>query len=143
MDLEVMKTDSSGDVYIAGDFVGPVNFGGTHVTSAGKEDAFIVKLSGVDGSVVWVKTFGGTGDDGVYGMALDASDNMIATGYFEDTVDFGVAGGSGMTSNGGTDMFYMKLSGSDGETMWAKKKGDTLDDYGKNVAVDAAGDAIV
>lgn len=141
MELEVVKTDSSGDVYIGGEFAGPVNFGGTHVVSNGKEDAYIVKLSGVDGSVIWVRTFGGSGDDGVYGMDLDASDNIIATGYFEDEVGFGLGGT--MTSFGEEDMFYMKISGETGLTTWAKKKGDTSNDYGMSVAVDAAGDALV
>merc|ERR1719240_581021 len=48
-----------------------------------------------------------------------------------------------MTSAGGTDVFYMKISGSDGQTTWAKKKGSTADDYGKDVAIDAAGDPVV
>lgn len=141
MDLEAIKTDSSGDVYIAGDFEGPVNFGGTHVVSNGKEDAFIVKLSGVDGSVIWVRTFGGTGDDGVYGIDIDASDNVFATGYFEGEVAFGMGGT--MTSAGGTDVFYMKISGSDGSSLLAKKKGGVDDDYGKGIAIDAEGNMLV
>lgn len=145
MDLSSVKTDSSGDVYIAGDFVGPVNFGGTKVVSNGGWDPFVVKLSGVDGSVIWVKTFGGTGDDMLRGIAIDRADNIIAVGQFEGQVNFGVGGSGqgGMNSNGDDDIFYMKISGSDGTTMWAKKKGGTQEDRAYGVAVDSSGDAAI
>lgn len=141
MDLKAIKTDSSGDVYIAGEFEGPVNFGGTHVVSNGDEDAFIVKLSGVDGSVIWVETFGGTGDDGISGIDIDADDNVFATGYFEDTVAFGLGGT--MTSAGKKDAFFMKISGSDGSTLLAKKKGGIEDDYATGIAIDTDGNMLV
>jgi predicted Rdx family selenoprotein len=68
-----VATDSSGNVYLAGDFPGAtITIGITTLTNSGSgtSDTFLVKLSST-GSVVWVRQWGGsTGDDKMYGTAV-------------------------------------------------------------------------
>ena len=52
-------------------------------------------------------TFGGTGGEYSYGVAVDGSGNVYATGYFQGTVDFG---GGDVKCNGSVDAFVSKLS---------------------------------
>src|SRR5262245_35754739 len=60
--------DQSGNIYLAGKFESAVDFdpgpGVATYSSAGQGDIFISKWS-AGGSLLWIKTIGGTGDDGV------------------------------------------------------------------------------
>ena len=48
--------------------------------------------------------------DRVADIVLDASGNILSTGYFQDTVDFDPGGGSfSIISNGSLDCFVQKL----------------------------------
>lgn len=66
----------------------------------------MVKLSGSDGSHLWSRRFGSNLDDDGNSLAVDASGNVLVTGFFRNTVDFG---GGGLTSAGSTDIFLLKL----------------------------------
>ena len=98
--------NTSGNATITGEFQGTVSFGGAALVSAGGQDAFVVKLSGLDGSHLWSERFGGSSTDSGRSVAEDASGNAIVTGSFRDTVDFG---GGALTSAGGADVFVVKL----------------------------------
>jgi hypothetical protein len=99
-----------------------------------KYDAKIVKYDGLNGAVLWEKTFAGPGDgdDMFYALALDAAGDAIATGFTFDTT-------------GDNDWNTVKYRGSDGAILWAKRFGGSgnLSDISVAVAVDAAGNAIV
>src|SRR5439155_11265907 len=101
-----IAVDGNGDVVVAGDFSGTVDFGGGLLTSAGTKDIFVAKYSGADGSHQWSKRYGGTGDDHASGVTLDNGGNVGLTGSFKGTVDFG--GGALITP--GADMFVAKYS---------------------------------
>ena len=84
-------------------------------------------------------TFGGTGTDYSYGVAVDGSGNVYATGYFEGTVDFGAGD---VTSAGGRDGFVTKYNAA-GVHQWTNTFGSDLDAAGQGVAVDSAGNVYV
>lgn len=63
-----IAVDGSNNVYIGG-----------YATSAGNTDAIVLKLDS-SGNVLWQKRIGGTGDDRVYGISLDSSNNLYAVG---------------------------------------------------------------
>ena len=72
---------ADGSVYTTGNYSGTANFnpGGTfNLTSAGGDDVYVSKLDS-SGNFVWAKSFGGSGYDDVYGVALSPADGSIYT----------------------------------------------------------------
>jgi hypothetical protein len=108
------------------------------VVSAGGYDAFLVKLDS-DGNLVWRKQFG----DDTYqygdGVATDASDNVIVTGRYSGTIDFGKGP---LTSAGDYDVFIAKYDASGG-AVWSMGFGDAGLQTGTAVAADAQGNVFV
>jgi hypothetical protein len=82
-----------------------VDFGGGPLTSDGN-DIFVAKYKEVEGSHLWSARFGGANSDLGNSVAVDANRNVVVTGSFRDTVDFG---GGPLTSVGGSDIFLVKL----------------------------------
>ncbi|MBA4811897.1 MAG: SBBP repeat-containing protein, partial [Acidimicrobiales bacterium] len=133
-----VTVDGSGNVYVTGWFTGTVDFGAGDVTSAGAYDVFVTKRNAA-GAHQWTTTFGGTGNDDGYGVAVDGSGNVHVTGYFSNTVDFGAGD---VTSNGSSDAFITKLNAA-GVHQWTTTLGGTGDDRPHSVAVDSAGNVHV
>jgi hypothetical protein len=136
---QAVAVDASGNVIVAGKFLGTVNFGGNNLTSAGNNDIFIAKLAAADGSHVWSMRFGGSADDEATGVAVNSLNSIALTGTSQGNIDFG---GGTITSAGGPDIFVVKLS-SAGTHTWSKLFGDSGAQYGKAVAIDGTGDVIV
>jgi len=134
--------DASGNVYTTGFFQWTVDFdpgaGTADLTSVRGSDVFVQKLD-ASGNFLWAKSFGGYSDDYGYSIAVDASENVYTTGYFERTVDFdpGV-GTANLTSVGARDVFVQKLDVS-GNFLWAKSFGGSSYDIGHSIKVDASG----
>jgi hypothetical protein len=102
-----VAVDSSDNVLVTGSFGGTADFGGTSLTSTGGLDIFVAKYAAATGATLWLKGYGGLlGDEG-FGLAADAANNVIVTGYFSDVVNFG---GGPLTSTGGFDTFVLKLT---------------------------------
>jgi len=135
---KAITTDGSGNVLVGGSFTGTVDLGGGALSSGGMDDAFLAKYL-ADGTPVWSRRMGGTGNDGVTGIAVDRSGNAFVTGYFQNAVDFG---GGALSSAGLNDIFVAKYSATNG-FLWAKRFGSTGDDEGFGVAVDGNGDVLV
>ena len=97
--------DASGNIIIAGYFEGAVDFGGGTLTSAGAYDAFVAKFS-PEGTHLWSDSFGDSQEQYSFGVAADNSGDVIITGFFAGSVDFG----SGvLTSAGLYDIFIAKF----------------------------------
>ncbi len=123
-----IAVDAVGDVFVVGMFENTVNFGGSPLTSAGSEDIFIAKYSGIDGSHLWSRRMGGASIDDAAAVAVDGAD-VVVTGYFAGaggsvpgggSVDFG---GGPLTSGGAADMFLAKYSGVNGAHIWSERFG--------------------
>jgi hypothetical protein len=101
---------NSGIVNAVGLFNGTADFdpgpGIDNRTSQGGQEAFVIRLTS-DGTYIGSDVFGSTGHDRAYEVIVDSACNVYATGYFSGTVDFG--NGEVRTSNGGTDIFIMKI----------------------------------
>lgn len=72
-------------------------------------------------------------------MAIDAAGDVIVTGSFQGTCDFG---GVQLTSASGYDAFVLKLDAG-GQTKWAKALGGVGYDAGQAVAVTPAGNLVL
>jgi hypothetical protein len=101
-------------------------------------------LSGVRAQTLeWARSFGSAGSDIVFSIALDASGNTYATGYFSDTVDFDPGVGVlELASNGLADIFVLKLDAG-GHLEWAKSVGAAENDFGYFLALDPSNSVYV
>jgi hypothetical protein len=131
--------DGSNNMIMTGNFYGTVDFGGGALTSEGEQDIYLVKFDAA-GNHIWSDRFG-TVDEQQHAIkvATDGSDNVILTGEFEGTVDFG---GGGITSAGSYDVYVAKFDAA-GNHMWSQCFGDTSVQWGRGVATDGNGNVIV
>jgi len=135
-----VAVDGSGNVVVTGYYSGTVNFGGGSLSSInGGTDIFVAKYSS-SGGYVWAKSYGGSSIDMAKAIAVDHSGNVVVTGYYQGTANFG---GGSWTSAGGNDIFVAKYASADGSPIWAKTFGSTTSDYGYGVAVDGSDNVLV
>lgn len=108
--LAGLATDSSGNVYLAGNFRDSISLGSWTLNSNGGSDAFVFKLN-PDGQVLWGYNFGAAADDSATTLTADYAGNVYLAGKFQGTADF--APGSlvrSATSTAGTpSAFLLKL----------------------------------
>jgi hypothetical protein len=83
-----------------------MDFGGTTTTSYGGWDIFAAKYDRL-GNFQWVKTGGGTGDDGAFRMAVDSAGNCYVAGWFQGTATIGT---NVLSAQGYRDSFVARLS---------------------------------
>ncbi|MDB4944831.1 MAG: hypothetical protein JWP97_4365 [Labilithrix sp.] len=133
-----VATDAAGNVVVAGNFSGTIDFGGGPLVSAGSWDIFVAKLDAA-GNHLWSKRFGDADQQEAHTVAVDAAGDIVLGGTFWGSVDFG---GGLLTSAGYVDAYVAKLDAA-GNHVWSKRYGDA-DRQGTNgVAVDAAGNVFV
>jgi hypothetical protein len=130
-----LAVDAAGDVAFSGKFQGSVSFGGTSLTSAGGDDAFLAKLSGVSGGHSWSKRFGNTSQDIATGVAVDGARNVVVSGHFTGSVDFG----GGALTSAGTDVFAAKYNSAGAHT-WSRRYGGMDTQIGDGVAAAPTGE---
>jgi hypothetical protein len=133
-----IKTDASGNVYVAGVFQSTVDFdpgAGTTTLTAVATDAFLTKFNS-SGNFIWAKNMG-TANIG--NIALDGSGNIYTAGFFQNTTDFDpTAGTYTITSTGSDDAFITKLDAS-GNYIWTKTFGGVNADRANAIGIDASG----
>lgn len=113
--------DMTGNVYVGTKFSGSVNFSGSPtVSSIGGEDMLLIKYN-ANGNFQWIKTGGGSGDDGINRTVVCPDGNILIAGYFRGTAQFGA---KTLTSHGSFDIYAAKYSPS-GNLLWAKQFGGT------------------
>ncbi|MBK7956919.1 MAG: hypothetical protein IPK03_01670 [Bacteroidetes bacterium] len=104
-----VKSDRDGNVYSTGNFssMGDFNPDTTtnYITSSGLNDAFIVKLDSM-GKFIWVKRFGGVGNDQGMCLDIDSDGGVYLSGSYEGKIDLDPGIGHSSKSNrGGRDIF--------------------------------------
>jgi len=135
-----IAVDGSGNVTVTGIFDDTVNFGGGALY--GWQDIFVAKYSGSNGTHMWSRSFGGSSSsDVVNGIAVDSSGDVLLTGYFSYTADFG--GGPVTSMSNSQDIFVVKYSGTNGAYVWARSFGSTSNEVGYGIATDSYDDSVV
>src|SRR5262249_30873799 len=129
-----IAVDHADNILFTGFFAGAIDFGHGPLTSAGGVDMFAAKLD-PSGKPLWAKRFGDTSDQYGWGIAADASGNVLVTGFFGGAIDFG---GGPLMSAGGLDIVVAKLDPSGGY-LWGRRFGDLSDQAAYSMAVDSAG----
>jgi hypothetical protein len=92
--------------------MGDMSLGGDTLSTAGSSDIFLAKFD-TSGGHVWSQQFVGgppPGGDHASGVAADADGNVLATGWFQGTVDFGA--GPVVSIAPGGDLFVAKYHGT-------------------------------
>lgn len=117
-----VKTDAQGNVYLAGMYRGTTDFDpgpATYtVATRGDWDVFLLKLDPA-GNFLWVKTFGGTDQDWVRDMVMDADSNLYMIGTYTGNVDLDPGPQVFISAGGG----YVSKFDAAGNFLWAKTMG--------------------
>ncbi len=117
-----ITTDSIGNSYVLGEFVGEVDLdtgvGTNLVTSLGFVDVFISKLDTL-GNTIWTKVIGGKNSDNGFSIALSPTEDIYISGSFADTVDFDPGiGVSELSAVYGIDNNYLLKLTTEGDFEW-------------------------
>ncbi|MBL4593355.1 MAG: T9SS type A sorting domain-containing protein [Flavobacteriales bacterium] len=139
--ISVRNSGTWPELYITGSFQGTtMDFqtgGTTNLVSAGGEDAFVQKLNGLSGNIIWEKSMGGPLDDKAYSISSNWTSNISLTGSFKDTADFDPSSGiANLISNGEEDIFVQELD-PNGNFVWAKSMGGIGSDIGYSISNNA------
>jgi hypothetical protein len=112
-------TDAQGDVYLTGSFRNTLQLGPTgQVISQGQYDGFLAKFSG-QGSGLWVRQIGGSGDDAGSSVAVSPAGLIGLTGYFQGPATVGGATLAGSSSCGCAEAF-VAVYDAQGGSQWAR-----------------------
>lgn len=82
-----VTTDGS-HVFVAGQFIGMTNLGGSNLIASGGYDAFAAAYSAIDGTPVWSQHFGGMADDEALSIAVGPN-HLAVTLHFTNTIRIG------------------------------------------------------
>lgn len=149
-----VATDAAGNLYIAGstssseksfpEKAGPdTTFNGA---SADDSDGYIAKLDPTGEQLLWCGYLGGSDEDVIYDMAVDAAGNAYVTGFTQSagSEGFPLLTGPGLTYRGGRDAFVAKVNSSGSALDYCGYlAGSGSGDTGTAIAVDGAGHAFV
>ncbi|WP_437592803.1 PE-PGRS family protein [Sorangium sp. So ce1000] len=119
-----VATDSSGNVIVAGEFEGTLNFGAdpsTELVSAGGKDLFVAKLD-ADGNHLFSKRFGGELDQGATAVAVTAEDEIVVLGMADGSINFSEDPGTALEGGGGPNVVVAKLDAGGGH-LWSRRFG--------------------
>ena len=150
-----IATDTSGNVYVTGQYSGtvtifnqgPTGAAGTTLSGAGLQDGFIAKYN-PDGAVLWAARIASAGTDYLEEIDTDPSGNVVVVGYYNaNPLTFynqGPSGTAGTTLpfTGDIDCFVAKYS-SAGAVTWAARITSTVSDQGYGIATDPSGNVLV
>ena len=152
-------TDSSGNVYVVGGTTTtnmPATPGAFQTAYGGETidnlsgDGFIAKFNS-SGGLVYFTYLGGSADDGISGIAVDAAGNAYVTGLTNSS-NFPVTSGAFQTKYGGQggnlcnpggDAFVAKLNPSGTQLIYSTYLGGSQDDGASAIAIDSAGNAYI
>jgi len=144
-----VAADKKGNAYIAGytssmnpDF--PVKVGPDLSFNRGGTDAFVAKVNAAGTALDYCGFIGGADNDYAYGIAVDDAGNAYVTGYTASTeATFPVFKGPDLTHNGNLDVFVAKVNAAGTALDYCGYIGGAGPDFGRGIAVDAAGNAYV
>jgi len=133
-----LAVDAAGNVLMVGHFRGSVDFGGGPLTCPYLDDIFLVKFD-PGGGHLWSKRFGTIALEMGKGVAVDREGNIVITGLFNDSVDFG---GGLLTTAGETDIYAARFD-ADGLHVWSKSFGGPQLQSGSCVTSDGTGNFVI
>lgn len=146
--IYVVKTAADGHVLVAGVAQSPdlpMTAGAAQPALAGFTDGFVSKISAAGDAVLSTTYLGGSGPDGIWDMAIDASGAVYVTGS-TISIDFPTTAGAFDDSfnDPSDDVFVAKLSADFSQVLYSTYLGGTqIDGIGQALAIDQDGFAYV
>ncbi len=138
-----ISVDENRNLYLTGWFnSSTISFGSTVLTNNGIEgtsDIFIAKYNST-GVLVWVKNFGGAGDDRSISIRTNSKGVFVLTGWFKSPALS--IGSTALNNAGGSDILIARFD-EDGTVVWAKSIGGAADDEGNSISCDPDGNIFV
>lgn len=129
-----VATDAAGNVCVLARFNGTVTFAGQGLTSRGLSDVLVARYD-PHGTLLWLRSGGGAGDDYGIEVAMDPAGNAYLIGRFAGSAAFG---GTTLNSLGQADVFVARLDPT-GAVAWARRFGGAGEDSGRSLLVDPEG----
>jgi hypothetical protein len=138
-----MTLDSARNIYLTSGTASD-NFPvvGTSRTLAGGADMFVTKLNSTGTKILYSTYIGGSLSDSGEGIAVDAAGDAYVTGITYST-DFPRAGAGSLQHFGDADVVVLKLDPSGGTLLYVEVYGDTGDDEGQAIVLDAQDNAYI
>lgn len=133
--------DSADNIFLSGYFKNQADFGGTTLSSPGREALFVAKYNSA-GALLWVRkapTTQHASNRGV--LTTDSTNNLLVAGQFYDSISFGTTTLQSKNRYS-TDVFMAKYQ-ADGTLLWAKQVGGENNDYLSDIATDKADNILV
>lgn len=121
--------DVNNNIFWGLDFTKEIAFGEQQISSRGKSDMLIEKLSPL-GTLVWQKHIGGRFDDKINDLMLYKGCELLLTGSFEDKITIG---DRELLSNGQADLILCQIDES-GNVPWVETIGGKMNDKGISVS---------
>ena len=131
-DANGVTMDDAGNIYVLGE-TGGILPGQT--TGGGRIDAYIAKYD-TDGDVLWVRQFGGVGEDSALAGTVDSTGNLYVVGQSPGELP-------GRLFVGGLSGAFVRKYTGDGDELWSRQYGTQVSAKANGVAVAAAGNVYV
>jgi hypothetical protein len=135
--------DTLGNIYVVGQTGSNSNIAttGAHQTSlGGGSDGLIAKYS-PSGTLLWCTYYGGTNNDVLNALKVDAEQNILVVGQSRSTSGIATTGTHSAVNAGSEDGILAKF-GPNGSLIWGTYFGGLLSEDFRAVYIDAFGDII-
>jgi hypothetical protein len=130
-----IATDASGNVYITGSYVGPVNFGTGPLPDPGNNECYVAKFNS-SGVCQWAVSFAGaTGNDVGFAIATDGTSVYVGGNFLTSITVPPLAPVAGTSLDG----FIAKLNASTGAGIWVSTVNGSSVDNVQSLCLDGAG----
>ncbi|GAB3513175.1 hypothetical protein GCM10027442_25880 [Emticicia fontis] len=134
----IAKVNANGETYHAGFFNGNINIEGNNLSSAGDDDILVCKYNS-DGSLVWLKQAGGSGQDRATDLVIGNTGEVYAIGSFSGAALFD---GNIANAVDATDFFVVKYK-TDGVFEWIRNGGGTGPDKGIKIELSPTNQPVI
>ena len=139
--INLIKTDQFGHVYLFGKFSDTVDFDfsdeiALEMTGPDSQLGYFIQKIDATGHLIWVKTFSGHLNTlRIEDAVIGPRENIYVTGNFNDILDLPPLQ---LVSKGSADALTFKLN-SRGEMEWVNATGGNSYDWGKSISIDSKG----
>ena len=135
---EGIGADAMGNVFLAGDHEGKIDFGGGALDNTFGPNVYVAKLDPL-GKEIWSHTYGDSQSQHTKGLSVDGKGHAVIVGSFSGAIDFGKGK---LASGGGVDGFVAKLD-TQGCGIWQKGFGDASFQSASGVSADTMGNVLI